>query len=350
MPFKARRPAGGFKVMYEYANRLADLGYSVHISYPLKTQYMKYRLPYWVRLLLSYIEGFRTNRWFNFKPSITMSYINSVKDKYVIDADIIITTWWATVLDVGCLSGSKGKKINLIQGFEDWEGHSDLLYASYNVSGMTNVVVASYLEDIVKKHSSNKTELIYNAIDRDQYSIRKPIESRDNLSVCMNYSIQEIKGSKYGIAALIILKDKYPKLQAELFGICPKPKDLPEWIVYHRNPPDLCDIYNRSSIFISNSLTEGFGLVSVEAMSCGCALVCTDIAGHKEYSINGETALLVEPQDPYDMFEKVSSLIDNNDVRIMLAQQGNKYVQHFSWDVAIHKMDNLIKKITSENE
>lgn len=350
MPFKARRPAGGFKVMYEYANRLAELGYSVHISYPLKTQYMKYRLPYWVRLLLSYIEGFRTNRWFKFKPSITMSYIKSVKDKYVIDADVIITTWWATVLDVGCLSDSKGKKINLIQGFEDWEGHSDLLYASYNISGITNVVVASYLIDIVREHSPNKTELIYNAIDQDQYNIRKPIEERDNLSVCMNYSTQEIKGSKYGIEALIMLKNKYPKLKAELFGICPKPKDLPEWIVYHRNPSDLCDIYNRNSIFISNSLTEGFGLVSVEAMSCGCALVCTDIAGHKEYSINGETALLVKTQNPHDMFEKVSSLIDNHDIRIMLAQQGNKYVQHFSWDVAIAKMNSLIKKITSENE
>jgi len=274
-----------------------------------------------------------------------MSYIKSVKDKYIADADVIITTWWATALEVGNLSDSKGKKINLIQGFEDWEGHSDLLYSSYNIPKVTNVVVASYLKGIVKKHSNNRTELIYNAIDEKQYKIVEPIKQRNRLSVCMTYSIQEIKGSEYGLKALHLLKEKYPELKADLFGICPEPENLPTWITYSRNPDNLCVIYNRNSIFMANSLTEGFGLVSVEALSCGCALVCTDISGHKEYSIDGETALLVRPKDADDMFEKVSRLIDDDQERIRLAEQGNKYVQRFTWKVSVNKMHELIKDI-----
>lgn len=349
MPFRARRPAGGFRVMYEYANRLSDLGYSVHITYPLQTRFMKYRLPYWLRLLLSYIEGFKTNNWFKFNPSITMSYVKSVKDKYIIDADVIITTWWATALEVGKLSSSKGHKINLIQGFEDWEGHVDMLYSSYKIPDTVNVVVASYLQEVVEQYTTNKTVLIPNAIDNKQFYVSYPMEKRNDTSVCMNYSIQKIKGSEYGLEALKILKQKHPDLKVDLFGICPQPHDLPSWITYYRNPEDLCKVYNQNAIFISNSLTEGFGLVSVEAMYCGCALVCTDISGHKEYAFDNKTALLVEPKNAEDMADKVSVLIEDRNRRLTIASEGNDFVQHFSWDKAIVKMNSLIKELMKKN-
>lgn len=348
MPFKARRPTGGFRVMYEYANRLAELGYSVHISYPLITPYMKYRLPYFIRLILSYTEGFSTNQWFKFNPSITKSYIKSVEDKYITDADIVIATWWSNAAKMGKLSPSKGKKINLIQGFEDWEGHHDLLLQSYNMPNTVNVVVASYLEKIVKQYTNNPTVLISNSVNNKEYNISSPIESRSRFSVCMMYSTQEIKGSGYGLKALEIVKEKFPELKVELFGICPAPHHLPDWISYHRDPSDLHSIYNNNAIFITNSLTEGFGLVSVEAMACGCALICTDIPGHREYAIDNETALLVPVKEPETMAKRIINLIDDNDYRIKLAKQGNNYIQSFSWDVAVSKMDELIKQLLAK--
>lgn len=179
LPFKPRRPAGGFRVMYEYANRLAGKGYQVHLTYPVKTPYMKYRLPYIARCILSKIEGFTNDKWFDFDPSITMSYVPpEVKDKYIEDADIVIATWWSTVLEMGKLSPSKGKKINLIQGFENWEGHEDLLYASYSMADTVNIVVAAYLEKIVRQHTQNRIELIENGIDDRLYYIMRPIEGR----------------------------------------------------------------------------------------------------------------------------------------------------------------------------
>jgi glycosyltransferase involved in cell wall biosynthesis len=294
------------------------------------------------------IEGFNTNKWFRLHPGITMSYIPEIADRYVPDADIILVTWWATALEAGMLSPQKGKKINLIQGYETWEGNETLLYDSYDMPDTANVVVSAYLESMVSQHTRNKITLIYNAIDNNKFHITAPVESRKNTTISMVYSIQEIKGSKYGIEALQIVKQHVPDLTVRLFGVCPEPKDLPHWINYRREPDDLCELYNSSAIFISNSLTEGFGLVSVEAMYCGCAVVCTDIWGHKEYAVDGETALLVEPQNPQDMAEKIISLIENNARRMALALAGNQLVQKFSWDVAVGKMDALIKKIHSK--
>lgn len=345
LPFKPRRPAGGFRVMYEYANRLAQKGYKVHLIFPIKTPYMKYRLPYIIRLILAKIEKFNRNGWFDFVPSVKMSYVPSVKEKYVPDADIIISTWWATVLEVGKLTDKKGRKINLIQGFEDWEGHENLLFKSYDIKDTINIVVAGYLKKIVSKHTQNRIELIENGIDSTRFYLKNEIASRNPSTVAMTYSIQEIKGSKYGLEALKIVKKQIPGLECEMFGISPCPEGLPGWIRYYREPDDLCDLYNRNAIFISNSLTEGFGLVSVESMFCGCAVVCTDIEGHKEYAFDNRTALLVKVKDTQEMADKIIYLIKDKECRINLAQSGNTYVQRFSWDNAIRKLEGVINNV-----
>lgn len=345
LPFKPRRPAGGFRVMYEYANRLSEKGYSVHLTYPIHTQYMDYRLPYIARLILSKIEGFRRNNWFKFHPSVSMSYVPRIEEKYVEDADVVIATWWSTVLEMGKLSPAKGRKINLIQGFENWTGHEDLLYQSYDLPDVTNIVVASYLKDIVNKYTSKNTELIHNAVNNAEFNIKQKIENRTPATVAMTYSIQEIKGSGYGWQALLLAKEKYPQLKAEFFGVCPEPEGLPDWIKFYRAPDNLCDIYNRNSIFLSNSFTEGFPLTPAEAMFCGCALICTDIAGHREFAIDNETALLVNVKDAREMADKICYLIDHNDERICLAERGNRYIQQFGWDDAVDKMEHVIQKL-----
>jgi glycosyltransferase involved in cell wall biosynthesis len=345
LPFKPRRPAGGFRVMYEYANRLANKGYQVHLTFPIKTRFMEYRLPYLVRRILSKIERFDRDRWFDFDPDISMSYVHEVKDKYIVDADIVIATWWSTVLDMGTLSPQKGKKINLIQGFENWEGHEELLYSSYNMRDTINIVVASYLQRIVRQHTGNRIELIENGVDNNVYYVKKTIENRTVATVAMMYSVQEIKGSGYGLEALYLVKEQIPELQVDLFGIYPSPDGLPGWIKYYRDPDDLCALYNCNSIFISNSFTEGFGLVSVESMLCGCALICTDIEGHKEYAFEGETALLVETANAKSMADRICYLINNNDYRMALAKRGHNYVLRFSWDNAVDKMEKVIESV-----
>lgn len=336
--------------MYEYANRLSDLGYNVHITYPLKTKYMEYRLPYIIRFILSYLEGFRTSKWFDFRPAISMSYANLINDKYVKDSDIVIATWWTTALDMGVLARNKGRKINLIQGYENWTGHEDELHSSYNMKDVTNIVVASYLRDIVIKYTSNPTILIPNAIDKERYKIVEPINNRKPQTVCMLYSIQEIKGSAYGLGALTKVKEKYPNLTVELFGICPAPENLPDWITFYRDPKDLCLIYNRNAIFISNSLTEGMALTPMEAMFCGCAAILTDIEGHAEYGKDNDTALLYTPKDSNQLEDKIISLINNNGRRISLAKRGNDFIQQFSWGVAVDKMDKVIKELIDKEE
>lgn len=348
LPFKPRRPAGGFRIMYEYANRLALKGYDIHLYYPVKTPYIQYRLPCPVRSFLTKLERFNTYKWFEFNKSIKMSHIPEVKDKYIGDADIIIATWWSTAMQMGELSESKGKKINLIQGYEDWEGHKELLFQSYNMPEVINIVVSSHLKAIVEEHTAKPAILIRNSIDSLKYQILTDPSKRQPATVAMTYSIQKIKGSDYGLKALQSVKETIPELKVEMFGVCPAPTNLPNWIKFYRNPDNLNEIYNRNAIFISNSLTEGFPLTPAESMFCGCALICTDIEGHKEYAKDGETALLTEAEKPEQMADSIINLIRNNEKRIQIAKAGNKYIQRYKWDNAVERIENTINDLLSE--
>lgn len=348
LPFKPRRPAGGFRVMYEYANRLAQKGYDIHLIYPLETQFMEYRMPYILRYLSSKIEGFSTSRWFKFDPRIKMSYVPMVEEKYLPDADIVIATWWSTVLEMSKLSPSKGRKINLIQGFENWEGRVDLLYKSYDLPEVTNVVVASYLHDIVRQHTRKPIEIIHNAISKTDFDIDLPIEDRNPNKVTMTYSVQPIKGSQFGLEALLQAKEEIPELEVELFGVCPEPANLPSWVSYHRAPNNLREIYNRNAILLSNSFTEGFPLTPAEGMFCGCALICTDIEGHKEFAMDEDTALLVEVKNVDQMASKIVELVKNSNKRCMLATRGNQYIQRFVWDNSVDKMARVIQHLLNQ--
>lgn len=330
-------------------NRLSLLGYHIQIFSPIDDKYLKYRLPIYFRRLIFFFSKNKKINWFSFNPEIKIKSIPFVSDRFLPKADIIISTWWSTSLAVGMLSKDRGAKINLVQGYEIWSEHRELVHASYNQRETTNIVVANYLKDIVAQYTDNPTIVINNAIDHSVYYIKNAAENRFAASVCMLYSSNEIKGSDYGIEVLGLVKEHYPSLLVTLFGVESRPLHLPEWINYVRNPDNLSDIYNQNAIFISNSLTEGMALTPLEAMACGCSLICTDIDGHKEYAIDGKTALLVDPKNVEKMVEKICFLIENSDFRTKLAENGSVFVKKYTWDESIKRMDEVIQNILQKN-
>jgi glycosyltransferase involved in cell wall biosynthesis len=77
---------------------------------------------------------------------------------------------------------------------------------------------------------------------------------------------------------------------------------------------------------------EGLGLVAVEAMGCGCAVVASDLPALHDVIIDQETGLFTIPTSPQSISEKVIQLLSDETLRKTLANQGNKYVfSKFEW-------------------
>ncbi len=83
------------------------------------------------------------------------------------------------------------------------------------------------------------------------------------------------------------------------------------------------------------SLYEGFSLPAIEAMSCGVAVVATTGGALPEVvGSDGETGLLVPPDDPGALAAAIGRLLDDPALRARLGAAGReRVVRRFTWQV-----------------
>lgn len=343
LPSLPTKPVGGVKNIFQFANRFCAKGHDVAIYYSVIRPFRKQRTPVWLRML---IWRLRKNKvaWFPLDKAIRQEIVPEASDRYIRDADATISTWWQMAYALTELGTSKGFKCNFIQDYELWTGQEERVHASYKLP-VKHVVIAKYLQDIVEKESSIRPPLVNTPIDTSRFVMEKPASERTPASVIMMYSEEPRKGSMYGIEALKLVKKNIPGLKVTLFSVYERPADIPEWMEFHRRPSNLPQLYNEHAIFFSPSLGEGWGLPPAESMACGCAVVCTDIGGHRDYAIDGETALLVPSKEINEMAEKIIKIITDDGLRSRLSGAGYKLIKtEFTWEQAVAGLEAILLK------
>ena len=82
-----------------------------------------------------------------------------------------------------------------------------------------------------------------------------------------------------------------------------------------------------------------------EAMLCGEAVACTDNLGYQEMAKHEETALLSPIKEPNQLAENIIRLIEDDELRIRLATNGQRYVEeHFTWEKSQTVLKNLLNQ------
>jgi glycosyltransferase involved in cell wall biosynthesis len=352
LPLNTEKPSGGFKIAYEYADRLAERGHDVVIYYPYINEMLDILdKDKFIRYLLVCIRNkfpmVTSPSWFHFKHSVRHYVVPEISDLHVRDGDVLLATAWTTAHMIEPLSKEKGSKYYLIQHYETVMSggfSKDLVEKSY-VLGLNTIVISNWLKDMMHKINVPVAAYIPNGIDLDIFSMEKPIENRNPLTIAMMYHLAEFKGIEDGFNALNLVQSVYPNLKVNLFGAFENPGNFPDWVQYFHSPSrdELCEIYNNNAIFISPSLLEGFGLPGAEAMACGCALATTDSMGIREYAKHEQTALLSKPKSPEELAANIIRLIENNKFRIDIANVGFQFIQRFTWDGAVNKMERLFQ-------
>ncbi len=337
--------SGGYKIVYTYANEMVKRGHKVKIYYHCRknTLLSNYKFPMFIKLFISRCLAIIGPRWFDLDRKVKRTIITKISDKNINNADVVIATASDTAQGVYKLNNDKGEKYYFIQGYENWLLSHDELSDTYKYN-MKKIVVSKWLKLLVEEISGDSVECVLNGIDKNVFYIKVFPEMRKNTTICMLYHDLESKGSKEGLEVLIRLKEKYTDLVVYLFGVVDKPPSIPEWIDYTQNATEeqLCDIYNKSNIYLSTSWNEGFGLTGAEAMMSGCALVSTMTDGVKEYA-NSDIAKLVRVHDLDGMYNMCCELIDNPQKRCIMARKGANYVTELlDYNNAVENFINII--------
>jgi L-malate glycosyltransferase len=349
MPCYVWGPSGGFRVVYEYASRLVSRGHQVSVVHPRRLKYpppervtARSRIRK-IRLRLKELLSTPSVNWHPIDKRVGMLFVPSSDERYLPDADVLFATAWHTVRSVLECPPSKGEKCYLIQGYETWQGPQHLVNDTW-CAPLRKVVIARWLLELGKELGCTDISYVPNAIDLQRYRIICPIEDRPQ-QVVMAFSAVPIKGSADGIKALEIAKRQFPDLKVVLFGISRRPSWIPAWMNYFQNPAQtqiIEELYNRSSIIISPSWTEGFPLPPAEAAACGCAIVATDIGGMQEYVTHGVTGLLSPSKAPEALAENLCLLLRDYQLRIRLAKAANSAISRFDWSHSTNLLEEFI--------
>ncbi len=350
LPSGTGSPAGGPKVVFEYANRFVADGYQVHIVMPASLLWWESSLKEKIKVGIRFPYAFISKRhlpykWFKLDCRIRIHYVFSLHQCFVPKTDIYIATAIETSEYLNTYKGVPTKnKFYFVQHFEDWTLSSERVKKSYTYP-LNKIVIARWLRDIIKE-GGNEAELVENGFDFSEFKLIIPIEHKDRMSVTMLYHPLEKKGCKDGLIALGIVKKKYPSIKLCLFGYLSRPKDLPEWIEYYEKPDKQkhVEIYNKSAIFLGTSHYEGWGLTIGEAMMCGSAVVCTDNGGYAEMVKNMQTGLISPIKNPEGLANNIIKLIEDDELRCKIAQNGCDYIKSFTWEKAYSKFKAIIDK------
>ncbi len=90
--------------------------------------------------------------------------------------------------------------------------------------------------------------------------------------------------------------------------------------------------YAQAEIFCGISRSEAFGNVFIEAQAAGCAVVGTNIQGIPDIVHDGETGMLVPPNDSAAAAAVLTRLLGDADLRCRLGEAGKVNAAKYDWD------------------
>jgi glycosyltransferase involved in cell wall biosynthesis len=108
---------------------------------------------------------------------------------------------------------------------------------------------------------------------------------------------------------------------------------------------------SRSSVFAFPSLSEGFGMVLVEAMACGLPVVSTDcVAGPNEILQNGRCGILVPVGDEGALAKAIVTMLTNAEIRVRLVREALRRVADFEPAKVVASYEQLFHEVCQNSE
>lgn len=221
-------------------------------------------------------------------------------------------------------------------------------WTEYSLKKANQIIAVSKTtkKDIVKSYRvpEDKISVIYNGYEKNiKYQIPN-IKIKDNNNPYILYvgTLQPRKNIISLINAFDKLKKLYPDFKLIIAGkkgwmynkIFSQAADLGlENDVYFTDyvtDNQLIFLYKNAFCFVLPSLYEGFGIPILEAMSFDCPVIASYSSSLPE--IGADSCLYFDPNNSFDLVEKIKMLKDDSKLRLELIRKGRLRVKDFSWE------------------
>lgn len=214
---------------------------------------------------------------------------------------------------------SEGVKKDLLKNYKFSKGKIVVTYEGVNKFGSKGKNNRE-TEKILKKYKINSPFLLYTGSVYPHKNIERLIKAVKLVNSEFN--------NKSAIGLVVVcarsvfwqrLEKRIKELKAErvvkLAGFVPD--------------EELSSFYRKTEAFVFPSLSEGFGLPGLEAISLGAPLIASDIPVFRE--VYGEAAVYFDPYSEEDMKKKIKLVLEDSELREELRKTGKERCKKFNW-------------------
>lgn len=185
---------------------------------------------------------------------------------------------------------------------------------------------SNFSKDFIKKAYGIEAKVCYLGVDANFFKSQNIKKSIDVLFVGNKKEYDLLNSS------LKFFKTK-PKVQA-IF------RDNGRLSISDRT---LVEIYNKSKVLVALNKNEPFGLILLEAASCGVPVIAVDEGGYKESVIDSKTGFLTS-RDPSEIYNRINKIIYHHKLWNKISKNARENIlQNWTWDKSIERFLEIVK-------
>ena len=227
------------------------------------------------------------------------------------------------------------------------------------------ITVSEYLAKEVASRGGRNIETIYNghtsiSFDNPSYNrhhFREQWGIPSNALVLGTIGrLHPTKGQIYLIKAAIQLRLKFPNLHLLLIGDGPLRQSLSLELQKNTIPhtitgylPKAYQALPAMDLFVLPSVSEGMGLVLLEAMQAGIPIVASSVGGIPELVCDGKEGLLFSPGDVSELTIACTSIFNNHSLAQSLVLAGQNRWPMFSIDSMIRETEQVYAQLLDKD-
>ena len=214
----------------------------------------------------------------------------------------------------------------------------------------------------MQKICSRDVSVIPNGIDLSSFGYLLRKEARSKLQIkevekviLFVGTLRPVKGIRYLIEAMMIIKDKNENTKLFLVGDgeertylenLVKELMLDEYVMFIGEVPNekVPEYMVAADVFVLPSLSESFGIVNIEAMACGLPVIATKVGGLPEIIRDGENGVLVEPKNPEEIAENIILLLKDDELREGISRNNMKMVREYTWESVVGRLERVYRE------
>lgn len=267
-------------------------------------------------------------------------------------------SWFCNEIPIGETNYLESQNINLTKVLKKLRCQFEIILYKFLLKKVDTIAVNDNRNKHLLKEIFNKKAVnVGTGVDINKFHPLQSIRNRNNLKILsvgvlfpyrryedLISAVGMVLKRNFNISVTIVGNPILYPAYAQRLHFLVKRKRLIDYIQFidSVNEQKIIELYQGHDIFIWPCDRNTYGLAVIEAMACGLPVIVSNTTGVAEILEENKTALIIPPQRPDLLADKIIFLINNPEKRIKIGKNAREFVENnLTWENFTTKMEKL---------